>query len=125
MGIDMNWPEVRKVGTEVRTQAENAVKNINQRLGQVGKTVSANPGFDTSAALPSCESDWSDELSDLVRRTMIAASKLDHSSWAVNDAEEENRQIAESPQDVESPQDGESPRDVESDRGAESLRGLA
>lgn len=107
MGIDMNWPEVRKVETEVRIQAENAVKNINQRLGHVGKTASANPGFDTSAALPSCESDWSEELSDLVRRTMIVAGKLHLSSSEVSDAEEENRQIAESV------------------RSEESLRGLA
>lgn len=96
MGIDMYWPEVRKVGVVVKIQAENAVKNINQRLGQVGKTVSANPGFDTSAALPSCESDWSEELSDLVRRTMIAASNLDDSALRVHEAETENERTAES-----------------------------
>lgn len=96
MGIDMNWPEVRKVGAAVQTQAENAVNNINQRLGHVGKTASANPGFDTSAALPSCESDWSEELSDLVRRTMIAASKLDDSGLSVGETEAENKRTAES-----------------------------
>ncbi len=95
MSIDMNWAEVSSVASNIREQTEVVVSRLNAGLEDVGSTAAETTGLHTSAALMSCQDAWARELGDLVRRTMIAADKLDDSAMSTEQAETENTLAAQ------------------------------
>lgn len=90
MTIDMNWAEVSKVADATRELTEQVASRINAALTNCDTAATSHAGFVMAGALAVRQQSWADELSDLVRRTMIAADKLDDSALLTRQSEEQN-----------------------------------